>query len=75
MRQLWWRLQRLGREGPLVTTTDQTVVCEVLRSGEVISYEASIYDAEDAADFVTSTPAEDRNFFLATFTLTPLQEN
>lgn len=58
-----------------MTTAGQTVVCEVFRSGEVATYEASVYDAEDAADFVTSNPAEDRNFFLATLTLTPLQEN
>jgi len=58
-----------------VTIVGKTVVCEVFKDGEVITYEASVYDVEDAADFVSSNPAEDRNFFLATSNLSPHLEN
>lgn len=50
-------------------------VCEVLQDGEVVLYDDSSFDEEDASDFIDLWgPMENRNFFIATLTLTPTQE-
>lgn len=55
--------------------TNDTVVAEVLNDGEVIVYEPSLFDSADVGPFIDLWgPMEDRNFFEATITLTPLQE-
>lgn len=54
---------------------DHTVVAEVLNDGQVIVYDKDVYELDDAAQFLSYyDPTESRNFFLATFTLIPLQE-
>lgn len=54
---------------------DQQAVFEVFQDGEVSMYESS-FSVDDAATFIDQWgPMEDRNFFLAIVTLTPIQES
>lgn len=52
---------------------NQTVVCEA-SGADVIIYEASQFGVNEAAEFMERWKVvEDRNFFVAKMTLTPLE--
>jgi hypothetical protein len=51
------------------------IVAEVQSDGLVVIYESYEFDCDDAAELLDHIGGtEDRHFFLATLTLTPLQE-
>ena len=55
---------------------NSVVVAEVHKNGDVVHYDPSAFGVDDVAAFMDLWGSmEDRNFFLATLTLTPLQEN
>lgn len=64
----------MGRGGGLVIS-ESAVVAEVLVGGDVITYDISVFDENDAADFLDLGLEPHRNFFFATRTLIPYQED
>lgn len=50
-------------------------MAEVTRDGTVITYDISVFDENDAADFLDLGIEPHRNFFMATLTLIPAQES